>query len=228
MKATYTSPDLPQPLFGHGGGAYNSETGRSRALVHAAAPGGRQVTIETVADDTSVYMRGDRISSGLPAGKEWLQIQPFLGHSQSEAMLGGSGAESSLQMLGAAGGIEKLGREEVRGASTLRYRATVAFDDYADALREEGKDEIADQYEKYAALGSPPPTVEAWVDDSEVLRRCRMVMEIPSQPGQPVLTMDMQMDLFDFGAHPQIDLPDPDRVYDATPLLEEELDEAAS
>jgi hypothetical protein len=53
-----------------------------------------------------------------------------------------------------------------------------------------------------------------------------MVMNIPTQPGAPTLTMDMRMDLYDFGARPRIELPDPVSVYDATPTLERELDAA--
>jgi hypothetical protein len=89
-----------------------------------------------------------------------------------------------------------------------------------------GKDEVADQYEKYAEIATSSPTVEAWVDGNGILRRSRMVMAIPTQPGQPTLTMDMRMEFFDFGARPQISLPDPTRVYDATPLLEAQLDAA--
>jgi hypothetical protein len=228
LKAIYTSAALPHPLVGHGGGAYNSGTGRTRATISVNGVDGKRVTVETIGDGTSIYLRGNAIESELPPGKEWLQLQPLLGHNESEAMLGGGDADSSLQMLGVvSGNVGELGREKVRGVATRRYRAVVEFSDYADALREEGKDEIADQYDKYAAISTSSPTVEAWVDGKGILRRCRMVMAIPTQPGQPTLTMDMRMEFFDFGARPRIALPDPARVYDATPLLEAQLDAAA-
>jgi hypothetical protein len=211
----------------HGTGARNSQTGRSRAVLSVEVPqASTRIHVESISDETSLYMRGSAFGSELPDGKEWVRIEPFLGHSESEAMLGGSDADSSLQMLGSAGDVEEVGAERVGRVSTTRYRAVVDLDHYADALREEGKDEMADLYEKYADITPGPAEVEAWIDGRKMLRRSRVVMEIPTQPGAPTLTMDMQMDLYDFGARPRIELPDPESVYDATPTLERELDAA--
>jgi hypothetical protein len=227
MQVTYTGAGLQQPIVGHGKGARNSESGRSRAVLTMEvpqAPG--RIHVESISDGTSVYMRNSALGSKLPDGKEWVRIEPLLGHSESEAILGGGDADSSLQMLRSAGDVEEVGTEQVGGTSTTRYRAVVDLDDYADALRDEGKDEIADLYEKYGEIAPDPAQVEAWVDSRKILRRLRMVMEIPAQPGGPTLTMDTQMDFFDFGARPRIELPDPASVYDATPTLERELDAA--
>jgi len=227
LKAIYTGDVLPQPVVAHGEGARNSQTGRSRAAMSVAVPqASTRIHVESISDGTSLYMRGRAIGSELPDGKEWMRIEPFLGHSESEAMLGGSDADSSLQMLGSTGDVERVRTEQVRGTSTTRYRAGIDLDNYAEALREEDKDDLADLYEKYSELAPDPAEVEVWVDSHKILRRLRMVMEIPTQPGGPTLTMDMRMDFFDFGARPRIELPDPASVYDATPTLERELDAA--
>lgn len=225
MRATYSSSALPQPAVANGHGAYNSETGLSEATLTVNSPKTGRVTIESVGDDTAFYLRGSEISAELPGGKEWMKVEPFLGHSQEEAMLSGSGAESSFDALSSTGGsVTRLGSEKVHGVETQRYRAEVSFGEYADLLREEGKDEIADQYEKYGTLMPSPPLVEGWVDGKGILRRTRMVMTMPAAPGQPTVTMDMRMELFDLGARPEVVLPDPSRVFDATPLLREQLD----
>lgn len=224
MRAIYTSAALPQPAEARGRGAYNSESGLSEATLTVDSPTG-QMTIEAVGDSTSVYLRGDKLSAELPGGKEWMKIEPLLGHSQDEAMLGSSNADEPLGVLSKAGGTAALvGRERVDGASTQHYRAEVSLSDYADLLREEGKDEIADQYEKYGSLVPTPPLVEAWIAKG-IVRRMRMVMTLPTASGQPTVTMDMRMELFDLGASPPIVLPDPASVFDATPLLSEQLDE---
>lgn len=227
MKAVYTGAVLPQPMVAHGRGAFNSQTGYSRAVLELNAPKVGQVRIETVSDGTSIFMRGTGISGELPGGKEWMQMQPFLGHSEQEAMIGGGGdADSALQMLSTVdGSFEEIGREKVHGVPTRRYRTSVELGGYAELLRNEGKNELAEQYEKYATLMPGPVIGEAWIDAQGLLRRNRMVMQLPSEPGQPGLTMDMRMDLFDFGTRPQIALPDDSQVFDATPLLEEHLDE---
>lgn len=229
MTAIYTTAAEPGRTVAHGHGAYNTESGLSEATLKMNSPSAGHVTLDSVADGTSFYVSGDPISSELPGGKTWMEVEPFLGHSQDEAMLSGSGADSSLGVLSSASGAATLvGREKVRGVSTRHYRARVSLSDYADLLREEGKDDIADQYDDYAALAPSPPLVEGWVDGKGILRRMRMVMTLPTAPEQPAVTMDMRMDLFDLGARPVIALPDSDKVFDATPLLREQLDAAQS
>lgn len=225
MKAIYTSPSLPQPLVGRGSGSINSQTGRSRAVMTLEAPGKGPVRIETLSDGTTMYMRGTGISGELPGGKEWLAMQPFLGHSEQEAMVGGGDPDSALRMFTAVdGSFQEMGREKVRGVPTSRYRTSISLNGYAELLRDEGKDELADHYEKLATLMPGPVIGEAWIDDKEIVRRNRVVMEMPGESGQPAMTMDMRMDLFDFGARPEIGLPDSSRVFDATPYVEEQFD----
>jgi hypothetical protein len=224
MKAIYTSPSLPGPLVGNGSGSINSETGYSQAALKLDSPKGL-VQIETVSDGTTVYMRGTGISDELPSGKEWVAMQPFLGHSEQEAMVGGGDVDSTLQMFTAVdGSVREMGREKVRGVPTRRYRTSVSLNGYAELLRDEGKDELADHYEKLATLMPEPVIGEAWIDDEEIVRRSRVIMDLPGESGQPEMTMDMRMDLFDFGARPQIQLPDPSQAFDATPYLEEQFD----
>jgi hypothetical protein len=223
MRAVYTSADLPRPMVARGQGAYNTETGLSEATLRIDSPIKGRVTVESVGDGTAFYMGGSAFASELPDGKEWMKIEPFLGHSQDELALSGNGADSSLGALSSVDGdAVRLGREDVRGVPTQRYRGRISYGAYAALLRDEDKDEIADQIEKYDTLITTPPLAEAWVDDKGVLRRMRMKMTIPA--GQASLTMDMTTELFDFGAHPQIALPDASRVFDATPILREQLD----
>jgi len=225
MKAIYTSPSLPQPLVGHGSGSINSQTGFSQAVMTVDAPGKGPVRVETISDGTTMYMRGTGITDELPGGKEWVAMQPFLGHSEQEAMVGGGDADSALQMFTAVdGSFRDLGREKVRGVPTTRYRTSISLNGYAELLRDEGKDELADHYEKLATLMPGPVVGEAWIDDKEMVRRSRVVMDLPSESGQPAMTMDMRMDLFDFGARPDIQLPASSQVLDATPYVEEQFD----
>lgn len=225
MKVIYTSPSLPQTLVAHGSGSINSQTGFSQAVLDMDGPGEGPVRVETVSDGTTMYMRGTGISDRLPGGKEWVAMQPFLGHSEQEAMVGGGDVDSALQMFTAVdGSVREMGREKVRGVPTRRYRTSISLDGYAELLRDEGKDELAEHYEKIATLMPGPVVGEAWIDDREIVRRSRVVMNLPGDSGEPGLTMDMRMDLFDFGAAPDIQLPDPSRVLDATPILEEQLD----
>jgi hypothetical protein len=226
MKATYNSAALPQAMTAHGSGAYNSETGLSKMLLKVNVPTEGPVAMEMIGTEADLYMRADKISEQLPAGKEWLKVQPFGGHTEEELAIGD--ADESLQILAkVSDGVRPMGREKVRGVPTRRYRAAIDMGEIVELYRAEGKGELADKVEEEAALLSSPVTVEAWIDAKDIVRRFRMVMMLPTEPGQPAMTMDMRMDLFGFGARPEIALPDPSRVLDATEL-EEQLDSTQS
>lgn len=223
MKAIYTGAALPRPVVARGHGAYSSETGRSAMTLNMELPKVGRMTMEMVGDGTSMYVHMDGPLGQVPGGKEWIKVDPFGGLSEEELMVGNGDAESSLQMLSVTGGVQKLGREKVRGVATRRYRATVDLAGLGELLREEGKDEMADQFDEYVALAPAAPVVEVSIDGKGIVRRFRMVMEIPPTSDQPAMTMDMRMELFGFGADPQIELPDSSRVFDAA-SLEDQLD----
>jgi hypothetical protein len=217
MKVLYTSASLPRPMTAHGSGAYNAETGLSKMILEMEVPSTGPVAMEMIGDDGDLYVRAGGLAEKLPDGKEWLKVQPFAGHSEEEMTIGSGDADDSLQVLGAVSdGVRQVGREKVRGVPTRRYRAAIEMDQIVELYRAEGKDELADQVEEAAALMPAPVTVEASIDAEHIVRRFRMVMTVPTGPGEPALTMDMRMDLFGFGAQPEIALPDPSRVFDAT------------
>jgi hypothetical protein len=225
MQATYSSAALPQPMTAHGGGAYNAETGLSEMTLKMDIPGKGPVSMAMVGDGTDVYMRGDEIAGKLPDGKEWLAVQPYAGHSEDEVTIGSGDADDSLQILGmVSDGVRQVGTETVRGVPTRRYRATLEMGEIVELYRAEGKDELADKVEEAATALSSPVAVEASIDAEGMVRRFRMAMTMPTGPNEPALTMDVQMDLFGFGARPEIALPDPSNVFDASDYADEQLD----
>lgn len=225
MKALYTSSAMPQPMTAHGSGVYNSETQHVRMTMGMYSPQAGNIKIEELGDGTAFYLRGTKISDELPGDAQWLEIQPFLGKSEQEAVVGGGNATDSLKMLTTvSGGVRVVGHEKVRGVPTRRYRAEIGMNDYARLLSEEGKDELAEEYEKLAVLMPTPVVSEASIDRHGMVRRMREVMTMPSDSGKPPVTMDIRMDLFDFKTHPDIQMPDSSEVFDATPFLKEKLD----
>jgi hypothetical protein len=222
MKVLYSSEALGAPVLAHGGGAYNAGTGVSRARLHVPVPQQGTVELESVADDSSVYIRSPELAAKLPEGKEWLKVSPFLGQSEQTAMTG-DGADNSVALMSIAHSVRPAGHETIKGERTTRYRVSIDFAEFANLLRAEGNDQLADEYKMIAGKLVGPVRGEAWIDDQGLLRRSRTVMTM-TDSGGPAVTMDMQLDLFDFGAEPDIEVPDDDRVLDTTPLLEQQMD----
>lgn len=154
-----------------------------------------------------------------------MAVDPWLGGGAQAPLPGSGNTQGQLELLeGASGDVEKLSEEDVRGVPTSRYRGTIDLGEHADALREEGKRRASRHLTKLAELTPSPATAEAWVDAGGLLRRMRIVMALPEESGQPTGEMDMQMEFFDFGIAPAIDLPKQSQVFDTTPLVRADLD----
>ena len=208
LYIVYSSPALPQSITAVGSGAYNAETDRSRATFELNGPAGSVQMVEIDAGEFE-YKGGDLVERELPPGKEWVRIEegaPEEGEAPLEI-------EDTLHMLTTTGEIQMVGREPVNGTMTRRYRSEIPLTELVDFLREKGRDEAADSYESIRSQVPAEISVESWVDRKGLLRRLRMAMPMPGESGEP-FTVDMRMDIFDYGAQPDIRLPDPDRVVD--------------
>jgi hypothetical protein len=151
-------------------------------------------------------------------------MEPFLGRDPSTLLAGGGDPSQQLEVLKATGaGCAKVGAETVRGVETDRYRATIDLHEAASRLRREGNPDLARILERSIRSGSDSVTVEAWIDDDGMLRRIREVASLPRGSGRPSATMDIRIDLFDYGIEPAIAVPPAARVYDMTPLLRRKL-----
>jgi len=127
----------------------------------------------------------------------------------------GGDVKGELGLLETVGDdVRKLGKEKVRGVETTRYRGTLDPSEEAQKLRENGSDDFATKVKEEGS----PVKVEAWIDGDELVRRMRIVSSHPAAEGNPEMTIDMTVDLFDFGYEAKIEAPDSDEVFDATSL----------
>jgi hypothetical protein len=225
IQAIYSWPKAAKQIVASGGGVYNARTGRSRLTLSVPSARFGGIEVEAVGDERTVYMRSDEIYGNLPPGRDWIGFQPLLGYTESTAMAGNGDPRSVLEMLRAVDEeVESQGIENVRGVPSERYSGSIDYGHYAELLRGEGKAPLARVMEATARLMPEDTEVEVWIDGQGIVRRTRMVMTMPTSEGEPPLTMDMRIELFDFGIEPEVRLPDQDRVFDTTPLLRAELD----
>jgi hypothetical protein len=209
LYVVYSSPALPGPLSAQGGGAYDADSERTRVSLSLDSSRTGPVQFVEVDDSTYAYTKSNVYSAALPSGKEWVR-------TRKDESREGAGLEfgEAMQILSDSGNVHLVGHESVDGRMTRHYRAEVSIAKLVELLREQGEDEAADAY---AALEGAVPTgvsAEAWIDRRNLLRRMRFVMPQPGKEGAPPMTMDMRMDLFHFGAHPDVQLPDPDTVVE--------------
>jgi hypothetical protein len=210
LYVVYSSPVLPGPLVAAGSGVFNEETGRSRLTLNMKNPlTGQPMQVLQISDGDVEYEGGDIVAEDLPPGKEWVRTDE--GDEADEDSLN---FEDSMELLESPERFELVGRESINGKMTRHYRGEVKINELIDWFHEQGEDGKAEEYEAIQGVAPTEISAEGWVDRKNLLRRLRMVIPTPSEEGGPPMTIDMRMDFFDFGAQPDIQLPDPDTVVE--------------
>jgi hypothetical protein len=115
-------------------------------------------------------------------------------------------------MLRANGDVQKLGQVKIGRVQTTRYRVTMSPEGIVRSLHEQGKDELAEQVDGTQAQIVGPVHAEVFITPAGMLRRMRTVTTVLAE-GKTVTT-DMRADLFDYGIHPEIQVPDDSQVLE--------------
>jgi hypothetical protein len=221
MRAIVSSPAWSEPRRMTGQMVFNDETERTRAVLTMPRPKpDGLVKLHMVTDEDVMYMRSSQFGS-LPGGREWMALDLSFGAELGDTPVpANSDAEGELELLEAAtGDIRKIGKEDVRGVPTTRYRGTIDVSEQVERLREEGAEDLA----LYIEEKGKPFQVEAWIDTDGLIRRMRLVRSQPREGGEGLMTIDMRMDFVDLGITPEIDVPESSEVFDATGLARDEL-----
>lgn len=180
---------------------------------------------EMVFDELIFYMRFPAFEGELPGGKEWLKID--LEEAGSElgidvaqfAQLGRGDPTQSLEYLRAVSDeVEEVGTEDVRGAATTHYRATIELSRYPELVPEDEREAAEESVDRLIELsGSEEIPVEVWVDEDGMVRRYEQT-QTTEVPGAGESTISQTIDLYDFGTEVEVDIPSDDEVLDATKL----------
>jgi hypothetical protein len=158
---------------------------------------------------TSMYMRIPLLRQTYPTLKPWVKIDlrhaARSGGLDSFLQFGAGGNPSSvLGYLKGLGKLHKEGSEDVRGVSTTHYSGTIDVD------KLEGGEELR----RLTANEKLP--VDVWVDDDGYVRRERWKEKVDF--GNRKSDIDLNLELFDFGAAVQAEPPAASTVTDLSKL----------
>jgi hypothetical protein len=226
LTGSYSGAMLATPVGMRGHGSFNGDdnTGRMTLSAEFPPPAG-EVRVDEVMDGGDVYLSSPKFAGQLPPGKQWMKISLLGAQDQSTAAYGQSDPHAQLQMLeSASDAFQMLGHEKVNGVRTTHYRATIDLSKRIAQLRSDGNGEAADALEQSAsASGTTMLPIEVWIDGRDLIRQVQLSVPLPVPGGQP-MTMTMEMSFSDFGTTPQVTVPPPDSVFDATSLVQQTLD----
>ena len=219
LTMTFSSEsEPPSTITGHG--TFNGEDNLAEFTYNAALDG-RQMTFDAVMNEDAWYFRYPQFASRMPEGKEWIKLEGFPG--QKDISSPGTGnPDESLGMLRATGSVHRLGQVKIGKVKTTRYRVAMSPEGIVQSLHAQGKDELAEQIESAQTQFVGPIHAEVFITPGGMLRRMRTITTVLAN-GKPVTT-DMRADLFDYGIHPAIQVPDDSQVLEFGPGLKEQME----
>jgi len=225
MDATVPSPQGTLTMRATGAFAFH---GHPAGQLHAtmSLPGSGTMTMDERMIGTTIYLSSPAFDGQLPGGKRWIKIDlEKAGKAQGidfGALLSSSSGSDPTQALtymqAAASSIQNLGTETIGGVSTTHYHAVI---DFGKAMKVMVARAPASQRAAiratYAKLrtqsGITSYPVDAWVDDTGLVRQMRMSIPTPAVPGE---NMDMTIGLSGFGAKVDVQPPPAAQVADLT------------
>lgn len=183
-----------------GSGDFDNDA-KTGAMTLTALVGGLSVEIDEVVDGTVVYMKSPVFSATLPKGKTWIRLDLQKAAAQRGFDLGGLLGQKpadSLAQLQALANVTKVGEEEIDGAQTTHYRATI---------------DPAKLPKQLAKLNATFGTYHVWIgNDDGFVRRLKMTYSVQQQ------AIAMTMSFSDFGKDVSVEVPPASETYDATNL----------
>jgi hypothetical protein len=218
MSGTTTAPGAGEIAF-EGDGEFAG--GRGRMTMDMQQVG----EIEIVMAGLVMYMRMELLRQQAPELKPWIEIDlRRVGEEigvDFQALMQLSRQQDptqSLQQLEAAGEVEEVGAEDVRGQETTHYKTTIDLERQAE-LVEQDNPEAAKSIRKTIQLtGQRRVPMDVWVDSDQLVRRLKWTQKTPA--GEQQATTTMTMELYDFGADIEIELPPRDQVMTFEELME--------
>jgi hypothetical protein len=184
------------------------------------------LTTEVITDRFTVYTHSPQLSQMLGDGRKWVkvvgaQISAAAGVDVSALTQQGQDPGQVLAQLNAVSGdVETVGEEEVRGAATTHYRATVDLRRYPGLVSE--PDRVAARDAVDALIGRSAASripVDVWLDDDGRVRRLAQTLAL-EVGGGPSSAIEQRFDLYDFGTKVRVEIPDPGDVTDLPDLVD--------
>lgn len=181
------------------------------------------LSTEVITDHAVVYTHSAQLSQLLGAGRKWLRIDAAkvgeaAGLDVSALTQPGQDPTQAVRQLKAVGaGVEKVGREDVRGVATMRYRATVDLRRYPALAPAADRAAARAAIERLIELtGASTIPVDVWIGKDDRVRRVTQKLSLKGAGGPSAI--EQRFELYDFGTKVDIKIPPPSQVTDVTDL----------
>jgi hypothetical protein len=187
--------------------------------------------MQMVMDEGVVYLRSPVFSD---VGTVWVSMDPARLDPAAAGQLGGfgTGTTDPSAFVGLFAGVFDVrakGEQELKGVSTTHYVGTIDLKKVLEGFSDIGgkdvdaatKEQLAQAVEQFESLGiGQRLPFEIWIDEEGLPRKQRVTMDFGDLvPGAEGASMDMTIELSDFGEPVDIEIPRRSEVTDVTETL---------
>jgi hypothetical protein len=175
--------------------------------------------VEMRFDGKAYYMRSP--SQPLPGGKAWLKMDLETLSKRSGVDVGAltdntnyDPTQALAYLKAAANDVREVGTEQVRGAETTRYKATI---DVRKAVEHEPADKGEAMEKLYEAIGTTSFPADVWIDAEGRMRKMRYVIDF--KLGGTTTKVNTTLELYDFGTPLKVKVPPASDTADLAELI---------
>ena len=202
----------------NGSGAIDMRNHAMRVSVAMPFPGLGNTQIDEIFNGTTFYMHlPDTLTQRLPGAKPWMKIDlQALGKSagidfKKALQANQSNPADMLAALKGVGTSKKVGTENIDGAPTTHYTATIDLNKAAARIADKQTVDALKQMYSSSGINSLP--IDVWIDRAGRVRR--ESIKVSAQQ----VSMDMTISFTRFGVPVDTTPPPADQVLDAAALL---------
>jgi hypothetical protein len=182
-------------------------------------------TTTTVVDGTQIYMKMPLLQQAAPHLKQWIKVDlqetaKDQGIDLTSLIQLGRGGDPSdaLAYLRAAGEVEEVGTEEVRGVETTHYATVTDLEKVPELALEESRERVKQSVDQLIKLtGKSTQPMDVWVDGEGLVRRLSIEQTVEQGPETSKTTTTIE--LYDFNSEVSIEVPPADQVSDIKDLV---------
>jgi LppX/LprAFG-like lipoprotein len=211
ITATVKSSTTPEGITETGSMTFENSGRAEGELTAVGLSNGKEIQMMTISDDTTAYVSSDAFDS-LPEGKKWMELD------LSSAVKGAGpagpasgGPEEGLKLLEKVQDSEVVGTEDIRGVPTTHYHGTPPTSDEVFGVK----------------VDTSKPSIDVWIDAQGRIRRTQIATTTSVGDSGDSAATKMTMDFVEFGRVPKIELPPADEVFNATKLIESQVQSEA-
>jgi hypothetical protein len=203
---------------------------RLGSLTALAQVSGRHLRIRELISRFTLYMGSDALPtmSRVSGGRPWIKLDisgAIPGGGLSSLPTTSDPAQFVQYLKAVSTSTTKLGTARIRGVPTTGYRVVVDLSRYPSLVAPPERNRVRRTIKTLeAALGRDSMPLEVWIDRNHLVRREHLAFsECISQVHESI---DLTMDLYDYGPQPRPRIPPASQVFDATPLASAALSHA--